>query len=89
VLEQREFNALPVDAPLDIRQRRAIALRPGHSTKFQIEFSKFEYVGDGSHKAIEVDGYTVYVYTPEISVFERVRAICQQLPQYAAIIPSH
>ena len=89
VMEQREFDALPANAPLDTQRRRAIALRPGHSTKFQIEFSKFEYVGEGSRKAIEVDGYTVYVYTPEMIVFEKVRAICQQLPQYAAIIPSH
>ena len=89
VMEQREFDALPADAPLDAQRRRTITLHPGQSNKFQIEFSKFEYVGEGSRKPIDVDGYTVYVYTPEMIVFEKVRAICQQLPQYAAIIPSH
>lgn len=89
VMEQRAFDALPANAPLDAQRRRTIALHPGHSNKFQIEFSRFEYVGQESRKAIAVEGYTVFVYTPEMIVFEKVRAICQQLPQYADIIPSH
>ena len=48
--------------------------------KFQIDISKFELV-DGK-KAMVLDGYTVYVYTPEMIVYEKIRAICQQLPGY-------
>lgn len=87
VVAQRVFDQ-PGAHPKAPR-RDFIPLRPNHSTKFQIEFSKFEYVGEGSKRPITVDGYTVYVYTPEMIVFEKVRAICQQLPQYAEIIPSH
>ncbi|PIQ21515.1 MAG: hypothetical protein COW65_08590, partial [Cytophagales bacterium CG18_big_fil_WC_8_21_14_2_50_42_9] len=58
----------------------------GPSPTFELEFSKFEYVG---RKApINVEGYTIYVYTPEMIVFEKLRAICQQLPQYGVIIQS-
>ncbi|MGF6851104.1 hypothetical protein QFZ51_006339 [Chitinophaga sp. W3I9] len=73
----------------DIEQFRKLALplQTNNSPKFEIEISKYEYV---EHKMqIELDGYVVYVYTPEMIVFEKVRAICQQLPEYAEIIPSH
>ena len=87
VVEQRVYDQ-PAANP-SAQRRDFIPLRPNHSPKFQIEFSKFEYTGDGSKRPITVDGYTVYVYTAEMIVFEKVRAICQQLPQYAGIIPSH
>ena len=48
--------------------------------KFQIDISKFEFV-DGK-QATELDGYTVYVYTPKMIVYEKIRAICQQFPGY-------
>jgi predicted nucleotidyltransferase component of viral defense system len=64
----------------------AIAVRPDHSPTFELEFSKFEY----TEKRIQtkVDGYSIFVYTPEMIVFEKLRALCQQLPQYAAVVPS-
>lgn len=87
VVEQHVFDQ-PLANP-KAQRRDFIPLRPNNSSKFQIEFSKFEYMGEGSKRPIKVDGYTVYVYTAEMIVFEKVRAICQQLPQYAEIIPSH
>ncbi len=33
---------------------------------------------------MEIDGYTIYVYTPEMIVYEKIRAICQQFPEYYA-----
>lgn len=87
VVEQRVYDQ-PAANP-GAQRRDFIPLRPNHSPKFQIEFSKFEYAGAGSKQPIKVEGYTVYVYTAEMIVFEKVRAICQQLPQYAGIIPSH
>lgn len=87
VVEQHVFDQ-PSANP-KAQRRDFIPLRPNNSSKFQIEFSKFEYMGEGSKRPITVDGYTVYVYTPEMIVFEKVRAICQQLPRYAEIIPSH
>lgn len=67
-------------------RRASIPLNPNHSPVFELEFSKFEHVEKKSK--IEVDGYKIYVYTPEMIVFEKLRAVCQQLPDYGAIIPS-
>ncbi len=64
----------------------AIAVRPDQSPTFELEFSKFEY----TEKRVQtkVDGYSIFVYTPEMIVFEKLRALCQQLPQYVDIVPS-
>jgi predicted nucleotidyltransferase component of viral defense system len=60
--------------------RGAVSVNPDNSPVFELEFSKFEHVGQ--KVAIDVDGYKIYVYTPEMIVFEKLRAICQQLPEY-------
>lgn len=67
-------------------RRGAIPIYPDSSSVFELEFSKFEHVGQ--KVAIEVDGYKIYVYTPEMIVFEKLRALCQQLPEYKEIIAS-
>lgn len=67
-------------------RRASIPLNPNHSPVFELEFSKFEHVEKKSK--IDVDGYKIYVYTPEMIAFEKLRAICQQLPDYRAVIPS-
>ncbi len=64
----------------------SISVNPSTSTVFEVEFSKFEYVGE--KRPVDVDGYTIYVYTPEMIVFEKLRAICQQLSNYKEVIPS-
>lgn len=71
---------------IDTLRRASISLNPSCSTVFELEFSKFEHVGQ--KVAIDVDGYKIYVYTPEMIVFEKVRAICQQLPEYKDVIAS-
>lgn len=48
---------------------------------FRIDISKFEYCESKQER--ELDGYTIYVYTPEMIAFEKLRAICQQMPEYA------
>lgn len=89
VLDQKTFD----DNKSNLKNQRnlAIPVKPGRSLvgpspTFELEFSKFEYVGRKAQA--DVDGYTIYVYTPEMIVFEKLRAICQQLPQYEDIIKS-
>ncbi len=88
-----EFKLITVDefsrlnGNLEKIRRGAIAIRPNQSSKVEIEISKYEYVGDKIR--MEVDGHTVYIYSPQMIVFEKLRAICQQLPSYAKIIPPH
>ena len=67
-------------------RRAAVSVNPDNSPVFELEFSKFEHVG--KKVAINVDGYKIYVYTPEMIVFEKLRAICQQIPEYKEVIAS-
>ena len=34
----------------------------------------------------DLDGYRIYVYSPEMIVCEKLRALCQQMPAYGPII---
>jgi hypothetical protein len=65
----------------------AIDLGPGHRKSFRIDISKFEYCDP--KKATEVEGATIFIYTPMMVVLEKLRAICQQMPEYREIVKSH
>jgi len=64
---------------LDAVRRNAIKIND-QSTKFTVDFSKYEFVG--GKKPTEVDGLTIYAYTPEMLAFEKLRALCQQNLKY-------
>jgi hypothetical protein len=60
------------------------ALSIGQGRKFLIDISRFEYVDDKEQN--ELDGYRIYVYSPTMIACEKLRAICQQMEEYAPII---
>jgi predicted nucleotidyltransferase component of viral defense system len=65
-------------------RRNAIVVGPLQKKKFSIDVSKWEYC---AHKqAFEFEDYTIYAYSPEMIVFEKIRAICQQMPEYTKLI---
>ena len=64
----------------DTLRRNALEVAPNHLRKFRVEFSKFEYCAGKSE--MELDHYTIYVYTPAMLVIEKLRAICQQMREY-------
>jgi len=67
----------------DLR-RNAEILGPGNRRKLRIDISKCEYC---DHKAqADLDGYTIYVYPPEMIALEKLRAICQQTEEYCVTI---
>jgi hypothetical protein len=68
----------------DVNKLRQYAINIGQGKKFLIDISRFEYT-DGKEEA-DFDGYRIYVYTAEMIVCEKLRAICQQLPDYDDII---
>ena len=68
----------------DINELRRRALQLGQGARFLIDLSRYEYT-DGKQRA-EVDGYMIFVYTPQMIVCEKLRAICQQMPAYDAIV---
>ncbi|RQO75569.1 hypothetical protein DBR43_09535 [Pedobacter sp. KBW06] len=75
----KKFEELGKD--MEKARRNALALNPDNSTRFTVDISKFEYIGD--HKTqIQIDGTYLYVYAPELIVFEKIRALAQKLPEY-------
>lgn len=71
---------------IDKLRRESVKVNSDSSPVFILEFSKFEFIGQ--KQSVNVDGYNIYVYAPAMIVFEKLRAICQQLPQYGDVIPS-
>jgi predicted nucleotidyltransferase component of viral defense system len=82
LLEKAKFQILET---LEDRRRNALVVAPGDKRKFRIEISKFEYCK--SKEQVVLDDYVVYVYTPIAIVIEKLRALCQQLPEYHLIGP--
>lgn len=81
----RALGGQPGVAPggtvLEAMRRQAQVTGPGSERVFYIEISKFEYTeGRVLHN---IEGYDCYVYTPAMIAAEKLRAICQQLPEYA------
>jgi len=63
----------------DIKRKRALDIS-GLKKTFHADISKYEYCE--SKVKVNVDGYTVYVYSPEMIILEKMRAICQQTKEY-------
>jgi len=68
----------------DLATMRREAIRLGEGTRFTIDISRHEYIAD--KEEYELDGYVIYAYPPDMIVSEKLRAICQQMPEYAEII---
>lgn len=62
------------------RGREALVVGPDQQRKFTIELSKFEYTTGKITR--EIDHFAVYVYAPEMIAIEKLRALCQQMPEY-------
>lgn len=71
---------------IEAQRRNATQLGPGSTSKFSIEISRYEQCEPKVAK--DLDGYTIFVYTPALLVIEKLRAICQQRSDYKTIISS-
>ncbi|OHB75456.1 MAG: hypothetical protein A2Z25_06910 [Planctomycetes bacterium RBG_16_55_9] len=78
IIETTKFGNLQSDRR-DLRVH-ALEVGPNHKRVFKISISKLEYCA--SKRETDLDDYTIYVYSPEMIVFEKLRAICQQMPEY-------
>ncbi|MBL7705006.1 MAG: nucleotidyl transferase AbiEii/AbiGii toxin family protein [Taibaiella sp.] len=67
--------------------RFSIPTQPDASPTFELDLSKHEEVTHMVEQTFE--GYRIYVYTPLMIIFEKLRAICQQMKEYQAFVPSH
>lgn len=59
----------------------ALVVGPDQQRKFTADFSKHEYIKGKTQTQLE--HFTINVYTPEMLVIEKLRAICQQMPEYS------
>lgn len=75
-------RALTIGDNIERMQREAINL--GEGPKFTIDISRHEYVADKQEH--DLLGYRIFVYSPEMIVCEKLRAICQQMPDYGPFI---
>lgn len=73
----------------DIGKIRRVAAPLGKrgSPKFEIDISKHEYCGD--KQRAQLDHLAIYTYTPSMVVCEKLRAICQQMPEYVKFVGRH
>jgi len=62
-------------------RREALPVGPNQQRVFKVDFSKYEYTSGKLRK--EIDNYTIYVYTPAMIAIEKLRAVCQQMEEYA------
>jgi predicted nucleotidyltransferase component of viral defense system len=59
---------------------QAEAVGPDQKRVFQIEISKGEFCDE--KREMNLDDQPIYVYSPAMIAIEKIRAICQQMPEY-------
>lgn len=79
-------QALGHDTDIDRLRRNAIVIGAAQKRRMKIDISKHEYCNSKiAHGCL---GTTIYVYAPSLIVAEKFRAICQQMPEYRAMVRS-
>lgn len=85
VIESEKYDNMKNN--LDSMRRNAIVVGRKNAKTFKVEISKYEYCK--SKKEVDLEGYTIYVYTPIAIVYEKLRAICQQMEEYTQIVQTN
>lgn len=80
LIEKVKYEKLGANIDQIRRESLTIDSKGQSSRKFSIDISKFEFVA--AKQESEIDGYVCYVYTPHMIAAEKLRAICQQMPEY-------
>jgi nucleotidyltransferase AbiEii toxin of type IV toxin-antitoxin system len=78
LMEKAKYEGLASN--VDAIRRDSLVIGPNQQRTFSVDLSKCEYVR--GKRAVELDDYTIYVYTAEMIAVEKLRAICQQMPEY-------
>ena len=69
---------------VEMLRRHAKILGAKNSTKFTMDISKHEF--REQKVTADIEGYTIFVYSPAMIAAEKVRAICQQMPEYGPVV---
>lgn len=81
LIEKSKLEALGGD--IEAVRRNAIKMN-GQSTRYTVDISSYEYITGAKPK--EVGGVILSVYTPEMILIEKLRALCQSMPEYKSIV---
>jgi len=71
---------------IDKMRKQSIIVGDKNIRIFRVDISKFEYFENPLE--IEIEGFLIYAYKPLILLYEKLRAICQQMDEYIKIIPT-
>jgi Nucleotidyl transferase AbiEii toxin, Type IV TA system len=80
IIEKSKYEGLKED--IDAVRRNATVIGPLQQRIFTVDISRHEFCS-GKTEA-DLGDFTIYVYTPSMIVIEKIRAICQQMPEYPA-----
>jgi len=72
---------------IDSLRRNAMVIGEKQLKVFTIDISKYEFCKGKQEE--NIDNFTIYVYSPLMFVYEKLRAICQQMEKYREIIPTN
>jgi predicted nucleotidyltransferase component of viral defense system len=73
-------HASAVGLELERLRRESLQSGPGQQRVFIVQISKYEFCDAST--VVELGGAVVRIYTPMMIVAEKLRAICQQMPEY-------
>lgn len=73
--KHRGFNGDP-----EAIRRNATIIGPSQQRVFTIDISRWEFC-EGKAE-IQLEEFTIYVYTPPMLAIEKIRAVCQQMVEY-------
>ncbi len=79
LIERKRFEEL--GGKIEDIRRQSLVIGSGQRRVFILDLSKYEYTAPKI--PLELDHYTIYVYTPEMISAEKLRALCQQMPEYS------
>ncbi len=79
-------RATALGADVEAMRREAIAVGPGFQRTLEIDISKHEHCGE--HEVLRIGNERLLTYSPRLVVAEKLRAICQQMPEYRAVVRS-
>jgi predicted nucleotidyltransferase component of viral defense system len=78
IIDRNKYEKLGADS--EAIRRDATIIGPAQKRTFVIDLSKWEFCKGKVHA--DLQDYTIFVYTPLMLVVEKIRAICQQMPEY-------
>ncbi len=85
LIEREKFDKYGDD--IEAKRRNAIKINDlTQETKYTVDISSYEYVDKAVKK--DIDGLILRVYTPEMILIEKIRALCQSMPKYKEIVTS-